>query len=62
MLSKNVGDPCPACRTPLMRRKSTFRSISGDVAFCARCNSSFELVREDEDLLAMAPEPEFAPV
>ena len=62
MLSKKIGDPCPACGTALMRRRSTFRSVAGDVAFCARCNSSFELAREDDDELALAADIEFAPV
>lgn len=62
MLSKRVGDPCPACQTALMRRRSTFRSIVGDVAYCARCNSSFELAQEEDDVLALAPDVEFAPI
>jgi hypothetical protein len=34
----------------------------GDVAFCARCCSSFELATdEDEKSLAFGP-PEFAPI
>ncbi|MEZ5995539.1 MAG: hypothetical protein R3C25_07265 [Hyphomonadaceae bacterium] len=48
MLEKKIGDPCPACETPLQRRRSTFRTIVGDVAFCARCCSSFELAEEEE--------------
>lgn len=61
MLEKRIGEPCPTCTTPLMRRRSTFRSITGDVAFCARCCSSFELA-EDEDEIAAFAEGEFAPI
>ncbi len=45
MLEKKIGEPCPTCQTPLQRRASTFRTIVGDVAYCARCCSSFELAR-----------------
>jgi len=62
MLEKHIGEPCPTCQTPLQRRASTFRTIVGDVAFCARCSSSFELARdEDAAALAFGP-PEFAPI
>jgi hypothetical protein len=61
MLEKRIGEPCPTCQTPLQRRRSTFRTIVGDVAFCARCCSSFELVSDDDKLLAFGP-PEFMPV
>jgi hypothetical protein len=60
MLEKRIGEPCPTCQTPLQRRRSTFRTIVGDVAFCARCCSSFELAGED-DLAAALVMPEFAP-
>lgn len=61
MLEKRIGEPCPTCETPLQRRRSTFRTIVGDVAFCARCCSSFELVSDEDDglLVAFGP-PEFA--
>jgi len=59
MLEKKIGEPCPTCQTPLQRRASTFRTIVGDVAFCARCCSSFELASEDDKVLAFGPE--FAP-
>ena len=57
MLEKKIGEPCPTCRTPLQRRRSTFRTIVGDVAFCARCCSSFEIASaSDEDVsMLMAP-------
>lgn len=61
MLSKKIGDPCPTCQTPLQRRRSTFRTIPGDVAYCARCTSSFELSREDESTLGLLIDPEFVP-
>ena len=62
MLEKRIGDPCPTCQTPLQKRASTFRTIVGDVAFCARCCSSFELAADDIDkVLAFGP-PEFAPI
>ncbi|MDX2274039.1 MAG: hypothetical protein NW206_01200 [Hyphomonadaceae bacterium] len=57
MLEKKIGEPCPTCHTPLQRRRSTFRTIVGDVAFCARCSSSFELAAEaDSDALLLAPQ------
>ena len=61
MLEKKIGEPCPTCETPLQRRRSTFRTIVGDVAFCARCCSSFEIARED-DPSVMLPRPAFAPI
>ena len=61
MLEKRIGEPCPTCHTPLMRRRSTFRSVVGDVAFCARCCSSFELAEDEEDE-NMAAFGEFAPI
>ncbi len=57
MLEKKIGEPCPTCDTPLMRRRSTFRTIVGDVAFCARCCSSFEIEGEEGKVLAFAPVP-----
>jgi hypothetical protein len=47
MLEKKIGDPCPTCHTALQRRKSSFRTILGDVAYCARCCSSFEIQQDD---------------
>lgn len=61
MLEKRIGEPCPTCQTPLQRRRSTFRTIVGDVAFCARCCSSFELVSDDDDRMLSFGPPEFAP-
>jgi len=61
MLEKKIGEPCPACQTPLQRRRSTFRTIVGDVAFCARCCSSFELAKDEEELAAFTPGA-FAPI
>ena len=61
MLEKKIGEPCPTCATPLMRRRSTFRTIVGDVAYCARCCSSFELAHDDEKSIGFSP-PGFAPV
>jgi hypothetical protein len=55
MLEKRIGEACPTCTTPLMRRRSTFRTIVGDVAYCARCCSSFELAREEEPVGLLAP-------
>ena len=62
MLEKKIGEPCPTCETPLQRRRSTFRTIVGDIAYCARCCSSFEIAREDDANLALLLPPEFAPV
>ena len=61
MLEKKIGEPCPTCQTPLQRRASTFRTIVGDVAYCARCCSSFELAREEDPLAALLP-GDFAPI
>jgi hypothetical protein len=58
MLEKRIGEPCPTCATPLQRRRSTFRTIAGDVAFCARCCTSYELADEQDEVLL---EPELAP-
>ena len=46
MLSKKVGDQCPKCEARLIRRKSTFRLIPGDVAYCAPCNAAYELAED----------------
>ena len=63
MLEKNIGEPCPTCQTPLQRRRSTFRTIVGDVAFCARCCSSFEIAAETpESVAAMLIPPVLSPV
>jgi ssDNA-binding Zn-finger/Zn-ribbon topoisomerase 1 len=59
MHEKKIGEPCPTCETPLQRRRSTFRTIVGDIAYCARCCSSFEVAGEAE--LALALPPELAP-
>lgn len=62
MLEKRIGEPCPTCQTPLQRRASTFRTIVGDVAYCARCCSSFELARDEDDKVLAFGQPDFAPV
>lgn len=63
MLEKKIGEPCPTCETPLQRRRSTFRTIVGDVAFCARCCSSFEIaVDAKDDIPAMLIPPILSPV
>lgn len=51
MLSKKVGDPCPKCASRLFRRRSNFRVINGDVAYCGPCNAAYELHDEEEELL-----------
>lgn len=61
MLEKNIGEPCPTCETPLQRRRSTFRTIVGDVAFCARCCSSFEIALDKADTAAVLMLPAIAP-
>lgn len=61
MHEKHIGEPCPACQTPLQRRRSTFRTIEGDVAYCARCCSSFELAADNDRVLAMPGRVEFSP-
>jgi hypothetical protein len=62
MHERKIGEPCPTCDTPLQRRPSTFRTIVGDVAFCARCCSSFELASGEDLALALQPGPGFVPV
>lgn len=62
MLEKKIGEPCPTCTTPLQRRRSTFRTIVGDVAFCARCCSSFELAHEAAADSVLLSTPVLAPV
>ncbi|HVY85086.1 MAG TPA: hypothetical protein VG943_08130 [Caulobacterales bacterium] len=60
MLMKKIGEPCPTCATPLQRRRSTFRTIVGDVAYCARCCASYELSEAPADRRAIrtaAPQP-----
>lgn len=47
MLAKKIGEPCPKCATRLMRRRSKFARIEGDVAYCARCDASFELAADE---------------
>ncbi len=60
MHEKQIGEPCPTCQTPLQRRRSNFRTIAGDIAFCARCCSSFEIAADDL-ALAMPARPGFWP-
>ncbi len=62
MLEKKIGEPCPTCETPLQRRRSTFRTVVGDVAFCARCCSSFELAIEEDDTALGFGQPDYAPI
>lgn len=62
MLEKKIGEPCPTCDTPLQRRRSTFRTIVGDVAYCARCCSSFEIADASKGELLLPAPPVLAPV
>ncbi len=62
MHERKIGEPCPTCQTPLQRRPSTFRTIVGDVAFCARCCSSFVLAGADDLALALPTPPGLVPV
>lgn len=57
MHEKHIGEPCPTCQTPLQRRRSNFRTIVGDVAYCARCSASFEIAADDGRVLAMPASP-----
>ena len=61
MHERKIGEPCPTCETPLQRRPSTFRTIVGDVAFCARCSASFALAANDDLALTLPAAPEFVP-
>ena len=54
MFRKRVGEPCPQCRTPLQRRRSSFQAIEGDIAYCAQCAASYQLVKEEQDEHAKA--------
>jgi uncharacterized Zn finger protein (UPF0148 family) len=58
MFAKRIGECCPKCQAPLIRRRAgaSFRSISGDVAYCARCNSAWELA-EDTVPIGVIREP-----
>jgi uncharacterized protein YbaR (Trm112 family) len=60
MHERRIGEPCPVCATPLQRRRSSFRTISGDVAYCARCSAAYELVAEEEPIITAAA-PGLAP-
>ncbi len=62
MLEKKIGEPCPTCETPLQRRRSTFRTIVGDVAFCARCCSSFEIACDSAEMPALLITPVLSPI
>lgn len=62
MLEKKIGEPCPTCETPLQRRRSTFRTVVGDIAYCARCCSSFELAKDEDDRVLGFGQPDFAPI
>lgn len=53
MILKSIGEPCPNCTTPLQRRRSTFRTVAGDVAFCARCSASYEMMEAPADRRAV---------
>ena len=53
MHEKRIGEPCPTCATPLQRRRSTFRTVLGDVAYCARCCTSYELIESPADRVAV---------
>ena len=61
MHEKKIGEPCPTCQTPLQRRRSTFRTIAGDIAFCACCSASYEISLEEE-LSALARSRELAAI
>jgi hypothetical protein len=44
---KHLGEPCPKCAAPLIRRpkRAVARTMGGgDVAFSAACNAAWELV------------------
>lgn len=53
MLSKKVGDPCPKCASRLFRRRSNFRLVEGDVAYCGPCDAAYELREEEEAALSI---------
>lgn len=48
MFTKSIGEPCPKCAAPLIRRHraARFMSEGADVAFCARCIAAWELSPE----------------
>ncbi len=47
MLSRRIGEPCPKCPTRLMRRRAKINGQVGDVAYCARCDASFEIAADE---------------
>jgi hypothetical protein len=49
MLEKRIGDPCPKCSAALMRRRCnrSFRTETGDVAYCARCDAAWEIAKDE---------------
>ncbi len=59
-MTKKVGDPCPKCAAKLIRRRSNFRRIVGDVAYCAPCGAAFELAEEEPTQTLFAPAPAFS--
>lgn len=45
LVYKNIGDPCPRCASPLVRRKDCFFwcGMYGDAAYCENCNGAWEI-------------------
>lgn len=63
MSGKEIGGPCPKCGAVLMRRERArvFRSGSGDVAYCARCNAAWDIAEEASKSDALfKPQPAFS--
>jgi hypothetical protein len=55
MSARRIGGPCPKCGAVLMRRERArlFRTGSGDVAYCARCNAAWDI---EDDVVRSAPD------
>ena len=47
--SKQIGDPCPKCRTPLVRKPRMFywRGDYFDGAVCEPCNALYAVAGEE---------------
>jgi hypothetical protein len=59
MNRKLLGEPCPKCAAPLIRRpkQTVARTMGpGDVAYCAGCNAAWD-IEEPVERILRAPLP-----
>lgn len=57
MNTKKIGEACPKCATPLIRRPRRVVARAGgpgDMAYCAMCRAAFELDEPTDRAAAMA--------